>query len=321
MVLIRNFNTNTEKASMLQKSLQSLALEIENSKRIMRDRTVDYDDVKAIQPAESKLFIDETAAIKLQSKEKREEEAKKNLMKLTDAINANKIISELNDKNPLFIKYLNMIFPKLETKLKREYKNITAQFFVNYAIEEIEKAYENELNGEDDDDEFKELLEERKIRKGLKLPSESSVDAVEPEELDEPVEEKQAFKALLELDENKFDDDKELEEYNDFKPYFLKLMINTLNDNAEKDEEDLLNFTSQSMREEISTTYLIQGNNEKLEAYFNRNLIYEAIKFLKSGQLPKIDSDKLEIEFERINEARNERDEKIEKSKEAAPAP
>ena len=110
MVLLRNYNTNAEKSDKLKKSLQSLALEIKNGERFKRPSD-DESNVAAFEAPPTTILINEETEQKLQTEQKREEQARMNLSKITDVKNANQIINQLNKKNPLYIKFLNIIFP------------------------------------------------------------------------------------------------------------------------------------------------------------------------------------------------------------------
>ena len=211
MVLLRNYNTNAEKSDKLKKSLQSLALEIKNGERFKRPSD-DESNVAAFEAPPTTILINEETEQKLQTKQKREEQARMNLSKITDVKNANQIINQLNKKNPLYIKFLNIIFPTLERQIKKNYTNVTVPFFINLAITEIEKAYASELTElEREEEELNEAALEDEIVRGLNPNIEEENEIVdEPELLDAEGEEKQ------EGDEK----EEELDEDEEYKKYF-----------------------------------------------------------------------------------------------------
>jgi len=154
MVLVRNFSTKQQRNDKLKKSIESLELEVKNAEAYSHPAKYEVMEIK--KPSVEGLLINEEQGQELDSRSKSEQIAKKNLLRLTDEANATKIIEQLNAKNTEYIKYLNIAFPGIEHTLKKNYTNITAQFFVNYAISEIDKLYtkENKLDAhiaEDDD--------------------------------------------------------------------------------------------------------------------------------------------------------------------------
>ena len=163
MVLIKNYKDELDKKQKFKEYLGRLNAELSNSKILKKPSPLDeIEYVKPDREITNDIIINDELEKELENEELSNKKALENLKKITSEANAQKFIEKLNSKDTSYIKYFNMIFPKLQKELTKNFKNVSLDFFINYAIGEINKTYNDKLKENDDIEEELDDYEERK---------------------------------------------------------------------------------------------------------------------------------------------------------------